>query len=331
MRPQISILTDPTPIGRYFILEPTKKVVRRVRDALRPQPVWLRSEWRGHFSVTRSMVEGLRKIGVSVTYNPQRLESVGEVVIAPGGYAALAQAIEWKRQGFIKRLLVGPNQVDFPSEQKALICAPEIDTLIVHCEWFRDNFINDSPELTGKIALWPAGVDTDYWKPAPAKKDIVLIYNKQAKGYIPTVEFENYILKQGYKIERIQYDQYTHPQYLELLQRASLMVGFVTNESQGIAWSEAWSVDVPTLLWNQDSITYKGRTYPTTTAPYLSQQTGRFFRSLAEFEHVFTEWEKNPHQFSPRQHVLAHLSDEASARQLCDIATVSCERVSSAA
>jgi hypothetical protein len=99
-----------------------------------------------------------------------------------------------------------------------------------------------------------------------------------------------------------------------------VLIGFVLNESQGIAWAEAWSVDVPTLLWKQDYVTYKGRTYRSSTAPYLTPQTGVFFQSLTEFEKVFEDWDNNRNQFHPRQWVLENMSDEVRTRALCGLA-----------
>ena len=62
-RPCITVLTDPVPVGRYFFGEKARSVVRRLRDMVSPRPTFLRSRYRGHFGVTRSLVEGLQKIG----------------------------------------------------------------------------------------------------------------------------------------------------------------------------------------------------------------------------------------------------------------------------
>ena len=112
-------------------------------------------------------------------------------------------------------------------------------------------YIEDNPSLKGKVFSWPAGVDTNYWKPSTLKKtDQILIYEKQNKGPVgPVQPYVNYLRTIGWKVEVLQYGTFIHPQYLNALQNSSLMIGFVTDESQGIAWSEAWSCDVPTLIW----------------------------------------------------------------------------------
>ena len=325
MRPQITILTDPVLCGRHLLEEPARHLARTVRDFVRPPPQYRRSKYRGHFAVTRSMVEGLKKIGVFSTHNPRTRAGLGKAVVVPCGYAALRQAIKWRRNGVVQRLLAGPNLVDFPSEQPELMCAPEIDTLLVPGSWFRDNFIADSPELAPRVATWPAGVDTTFWSPAAVNdcEKQVLVYEKENKwphtgapNYIPEIE------KRGYRVQTIVYGRYTQAEYLNVLRRSCLMIGFSTDESQGIAWAEAWSTDVPTLLWNQSKVTYKGRTYRTSSAPYLSADTGLFFTSVDTFHEAFDRWESGRSAFRPRRWVLQHMSDEACARQLCCLAEI---------
>ena len=325
MRPDISILTDPVPVGRYSLSEPAKQFARRIRDLISPRPQHTRSKYRGHFAVTRSMVEGLQKIGVRSNYNPKTLNEVGKVVVVPGGFDALRQAIGWKRAGNIRRLLAGTNLVDFPSERRELMCAEEIDLLIVPGDWFRDNFITDCPELRGRVLSWPAGIDVEYWSPGAVAKEstMALIYDKPARG--PLVSISDYVALvegQGFHVRIVKHGQYMPHEYLEILRQSSVLIGFTPNETQGIAWVEAWSAEVPTLLWNQDYVTYKGRTYRASTAPYLTPQTGLFFHSLAEFEMVFEQWNNSRDQFHPRQWVLENMSDEVCARKLCDLARI---------
>ena len=67
---------------------------------------------------------------------------------------------------------------------------------------------------------------------------------------------------------------------------------------------------------------YQGVAFPTTTAPYLSRDTGLFFRSYDEFARVFEQWETERETFRPREWVLKNMSDEVCARRLCKLAEV---------
>jgi hypothetical protein len=326
MRPQISVMTSPVPIGRYVIKEPLRRWARLVRDSLYKRPAHLKSKYGGHPAVTRSVVEGLQKIGVRVTYNPRKLSALGEVVFVPSGFDALGQAIHMKRSGYLKKLLAGPNLVEFPSDRRDLITAPEIDVYLTTDDSTRDLYVEDCPELSGRCQPWPAGVDTGYWQPAVTRADrhTVLLFIKPDNGPVDPQIIATRLEQLGYQVEIIRYGSYTHGQYLQALRQAQIMVGFSRSESQGIAWAEAWSADVPTLIVRNEVTTRRHKTYKSSTAPYLSSQTGRFFNDLSDFETVFDYWKKNRDKFNPRQWVVDNLSDERCAQELCKLAGIEC-------
>jgi hypothetical protein len=323
-------MTDPVPCGWHRYAEAVKRVLRKIKRRIHPLPEFAAlatAKYRGHAAVTRSMVEGLKKIGVPCSYNPRNREQVGDVVIVPGGFAALRQAIQLKKGGLIRRLLVGTNLVDFPSERPNLMCAPEIDFHLVPSDWVRDNFIRDCPELKGRVFCWPAGVDVRYWSPSDIGNERceVLIYEKPMEYLGQSIQVGPYVRKieeRGYKVRRMQYERYLPDQYLENLRRAHVLVGFSLKETQGIAWAEAWSVGVPTLLWNQESIVYKGRKSRASTGPYLTDQTGLFFYGLNEFESTWHFWEQVRNGFRPREWVIENMSDEICAKKLCKLAGI---------
>lgn len=325
MRPSLTVLTDPLPIGQYFLIEPAKRISRRLRNYVKPYPPYIRSEYRGHFAVTRSLVEGLKKIGVNSSYNPTSIDDLAEVVVVLSGISTLRQAIQLKRKGYIRKILAGPNLMVFPSEHKGLICAPEVDLCVVPSNWVRDMYEDDSPDLISRCVAWPAGVDTKYWHPSsrPLNSSTVLFFEKQNKGPVgPLTDYFPIVKRRGYNVDSIVYGKYLPDQYLRQLQEACVMVGFVTDESQGIAWAEAWSTNVSTLLWFQDHDTYKGRTFSSSTAPYLTDYTGLFFNSPADFERIFEQWEKNRFNFQARKWVLENMSDEVCAKKICELAGV---------
>lgn len=328
MTPVLTVLTDPIPCGRHFFTEALKKGARRVRDRVRPAPAFFRSAYRGHFAVTRSLVEGLAKAGIPSNYNPRRLQDVAGTVVVLSGLAALRQAIELKRAGRIARLLAGPNLVEFPSDARDLVCAPEVDVCITPGPLTCDIYVEDCPELAGRCKPWPAGVDTAFWTPRDAREARrgVLVYDKQINGATaPVAPYAALLTARGHAVTTLQYGSYTRERFREALAESALMVGFSAAESQGIAWAEAWSMDVPTLLWYTDSHVFnhprgRGRVFRTSTAPHLTDATGRFFRSPEEFQRLVADWEAGRLETSPRAWVLAHMSDEACARRLCEIA-----------
>jgi hypothetical protein len=323
-RPLLTVLTDPVPFGIYFPAEIAKHLLRKVKRWFRPIPHYMVSSYRGHPAVTRSLVEGLEKIHASANYNPRFFDEIGETVLVLSGIPALKQAIRLKRKGYIKKLLAGPNMVEMPSDYESLAASPELDLYVINCEWTKKMYEDDCPDLIGRCVIWPAGVDTDYWKPDSSQlRETILIYEKQRKGPVGPVEpYKKWIEEKGYKVQVIKCGEYSLPEFLNALQRAQLMVGFVIDESQGLAWAEAWSADVTTLIWRNTSSSIRGRILETSTAPFLTDDNGLFFDDFENFKIVFLQWESMKSSFQPRQWVLEHMSDEACARLFCQLASV---------
>jgi len=318
----ISILTDPVPVGSYWLPESSRKVGRLIRDMFLP-PLYNYGPYRGHYAVTRSLVEGLKKCGLPFTYNPARRRDLADTVVVLAGVRTLRQAIYWKKRGLIRRLFAGPNIVVFSSDHESLLASPQIDAAITPSQQVVDLYVEDCPSLAGRCFAWPAGVDTDFWCPSPdVQRKSVLIFEKQNKGTVGPVEpYAEFLQKNGYNIKNIKYGRFKHRDYLDALRCSCLMIGFVMDESQGIAWTEAWSTDVPTLLWRNERTTFRGRVYRGSTAPYLTSENGMFFEDFVDFRRVFASWKANPTRFFPRAWVLKNMSDEVCARRLYQLVT----------
>lgn len=313
IRPKVTILTDPMPWGRHTLHESTRRIVRWVWSTIHTnRKYYEHPQYRGHFAVTRSLVEGLIKIKANFNYNPLCPIQMAHTVIVLAGIGTLRQAIRLKKRGWIKKLYAGPNIVVFSSDEGSILASPEIDYVITPCDWVIDVYVEDNKSLMGRCFAWPAGVDTDYWRPSlVTNRDRILIFDKQNKGPVgPVAPYADYLRELGWEVEIIEYGTFTHDQFLQMLQRSCLMLGFVTDESQGIAWAEAWSTDVPTLLWKNTTNVYRGRLYHCSTAPYLRPQNGLFFTDFEDFKIQFDYWVAHKDQFTPRAWTLKHMSDE---------------------
>lgn len=280
------------------------------------------SQIRGPNAVVQSFLNGCRKNGVTVNCNPKGINDVAEVVVVLSGIPSLRQAIAWKKEGRIKRLLAGPNLVVLPSDNLELIIDPAIDYYLVNSQWTYDMYIKDAPALLNRCLIWPAGVDVAFWKPDhDLKEGTVLIYEKAAEPEL--MQHCNGILQGlGYKVLQLKYGQYTSEQYLRKLRESEFAVFFSRSESQGIGLLEAWAVNVPTLVWNPGSIKIRDHTgvekiWVASSAPYLSDQTGLFFKSGVDFTSVVGQYSERKGKFSPRHWVLENMTDELSAKKIC--------------
>jgi len=314
---KISILTKPMPIGKFLIIENLRNIGRFFKRLINP-PKFNYGIYGGHYAVTRSLIVGLKKNGYPHNYNPKTLSKLSETVVVLAGVRTLSQAIKLKRLGYIKKLFAGPNIVIFSADNKSILASTEIDAVITPSNYINDLYIEDNKCLHGKIFSWPAGVNTDYWKPdLSLKRDTVLVFEKQNKGPVGPIEpYTEHLLNMGWKVEVMRYGSFSHDKYRAALQHACLMIGFVTDESQGIAWAEAWSCDVPTLIWRNTSNIYNGRHYKCSTAPYLCEDNGLFFDDLEHFKEQFAYWQNQTNLFQPRHWTLENMSDEICSKQL---------------
>lgn len=320
--PSLTVLTDPVPVGRDWPIETVKSLLRPIKRLMQPLPAYMKSPYRGHPAVTRSLVDGLRQTGIEFTLNPSTMRKCADTVIVLAGVAALDQAIRLKRAGKISFLLAGPNILEYPSDHNALIASPEVDVCVVPSDWVLDLYEADCPALKGRVAVWPAGVDTAIWSPdrPPEERPLILFYEKLRKGPIDPIEpYVEYVQSLGFETDIIRAGAYSVDEYRTALRRSALMVGFVVDESQGLAWAEAWSCDVTTLLWKSTYNPYQTKPYSCSSAPYLTEENGEFFEDLENFKLVFQAWESQRDRFSPREWTLAHMSDSICAELLLGI------------
>lgn len=271
----------------------------------------------GHIAVTRSLVCGLRELGTHFNYNPVSLSDVGDVVVVLSDVDAVRQAIELKRQGKIKKLLVGPNVVEMPTEHGNLLASPEIDTCLVPSDMTVAIYAHLAPALVGRIIPWYAGVDTTFWSPlnrVPTSKRVAVYWKNAPKTFC--VQVERLLIAHGYEPVRIVYGRYNKKEFRRQLRESIFAVFLSITETQGIALAEAWATDVPTLVWDPQIEHYYIRGLQTTAAPYLSKEAGDRWKELGEFESLLGVLPDCIDGFHPRQWVMRHMTDRVAAEML---------------
>ena len=319
---KITVLTDPIPKGSYFFKEYAKIIIRSLLGFIKfKSKYYSHKKYRGHFAVTKSLVEGLKLNNFDFNYNPRKVTKLSRIVIVLAGVRTLKQAIEFKKKGLIDKIFAGPNIVVFSSDENSLLANPYIDFVITPSNWVIDLYVSETPSLINRIFSWPAGVDVDLWKPLKnVIREQILIYEKRKQSYGPDISidcFFNYLTVLGYNVKILRYGTFDHNIFLTELRKSQLFLGFTFGpESQSIAWAEAWSVDVPSLIWQHEGFELSGRKLIYSTAPYLSSETGLFFNDFEDFKVKFKEWEQNKNMFNPRKWVLSNMSDTVSAESL---------------
>ncbi len=269
-----------------------------------------------HKVVIESLLRGLANLHVPFTFN--NWNNLTDIVYINSDINKLKHAIKLKREGRIKKLVAGPNLVVRPIDDGGLVGSKEIDLYLVNSDWTLASYIEDMPKLESKIAIWYAGVDPQYWN--PPKKVItknVLIYCKTESN-----EFHKNIgditEKAGYIPIYIKYGRYKHDEYKAKLSNCCCAIFISRSESQGIALSEAWAMNIPTLVWNPKELNAHGKIYKTVSAcPYLTEETGREWKTLEELKVLLSQYNKS--EYHPRNWVLSHMTDEKSAECFLNI------------
>jgi hypothetical protein len=274
----------------------------------------------GHPAVTRSLLDGLKKINADFNYNPPVIKDVGETIVVLSGIAALRQAIKLKKQGRIKKLLAGPNLMVFSTEFNNILSSKEIDVCLVPSDWVRIAYEEDSPALAGRIKSWPAGVDENFWQPDNAlPKNKVLVYQKNAPEELTEKVLEK-LKVLNFETTEIIYNKYKVENFKKTLAESSLAIFLSRSESQGIALQEAWAMDVPTFCWQPGELTINNRKYSTfSSCPYLTDATGKQWKTIEDLEKLLIDFKTKKISFAPRNWIENNLTDQLSAQKLLDI------------
>lgn len=318
-RPALTVLTTPVIPAARRAYSRLRGIGRRI---LKPgTPGLAGSRYPGHYAVTRSVVEGLRAIGADFNFNPSSFSELARVVYAPAN-EALVQAIALKRQGAIDFLVAGPVNAFFADECDGIMQRPEVDLVIVASEWMID-FYRDVPSLAQKSRPAACGVDAEFWKPAGLRKDRTAVVYWKSGDERFCEEVEAIVRRTGLDPLRVrsrhgEHNIFTPGQLRDQLDRAILSVFLSTFESQGIALAEAWSMNVPTVVWDpQGDAEWLGRRFKSaSSAPYLTPATGVATRDVAGLEGAIGQALATLDSFHPREWVLENMTDAVCSRRL---------------
>jgi hypothetical protein len=118
-----------------------------------------------------------------------------------------------------------------------------------------------------------------------------------------------------------EHDIFTPDQLRARLDRAIVSVFLSTFESQGIALAEAWSMNVPTVVWDpQGDAEWRNRHFKSaSSAPYLTAATGISTRDLAGLQGAIGQALATLDTFHPREWVLENMTDAVCSRKLYEV------------
>jgi hypothetical protein len=315
----ITVLTEPIPTKRFYFLRKIKSFLRPILRSIDGKEPLIKPKYGGHFGVTRSLIEGLLQINVKYNYNPSKTKKLFNIVVVLAGLDTLKQAIEFKKKNKILYLFAGPNLVILPTDSPQLIGELAIDELIVNSNWIKFLYKKSMPLLSNNMIVWPAGVNENYWScinSNNAKYDLIFYYkNTNENEYNRCLKIAKRI---GFNVTEIKYGSYKIEEYKLLLTKNSGLVHFSNFESQGLSLLESWSMNVPTFVLNPGFYDADGINVVCSSAPYLTEMTGKFFKNEIEFEDCLSKFKNNYYNFQPREWVLKNMTDSISAKNLLE-------------
>jgi len=219
--------------------------------------------------------------------------------------------------------VLGPALFDHPLQAPTLMQRPSHKFYLLTCQWMFDMF---SPVYGDRCGLWYAGMDLRQW-PIVDKLDRptdVLIYDKvrwQRERYEPEMiqPIQRLLDQQGLRWRTIRYGRYDHQEYRTALEQSRSMIFLCEHETQGMAYQEALTSNVPVLAWDNgywldpQRPKFNAQPIPATSVPYFSPECGQKFHGIEDFPEKFEAFWKGRDTYRPRDYVERELSMQGSA------------------
>lgn len=293
--------------GDQFIRKPIRKLLEPFRG--RP-PGGLRK-------VTENLCLGLKRLEVPFLLLRHESEVPdGELLGLLHGPRNLCERIA-KRQPCI----TGPGILNGSREWPDLFETTRCLFHIQNCDWAAEMY---KPRFEGKIKVWTMGIDEERYLPSQQKPRFdFLIYDKIRWRDNPEysdllAHCQSIMEARGLSVQYIRYGKYPggkEAAYHEMLSQSRAMLYLSENETQGFAYNEAMSMNVPILAWDIgkwcDPMRFDlGReNAKASSVPYFDSRCGMKFRGVADFEvtlDMFFE-KLGSGEFHPREYVLENL------------------------
>lgn len=272
---------------------------------------------------------GLDRLGVPYVVNKpfSRLGSSDMVGVLGRG----RHCLDGYRQS--NPIVAGVALMTHPSEWPTLCEDYPVVRYLQHSAWATDVY---RPYFGDRCTIWPVGIDTDAWRPAPdaAKTTDFLVYvkflwDREEKERTLLTPILDALRRRGLRHRLIRYGAYAPDDYAAALRESRAMIFLSEHESQGLAYQEALASGLPILAWDQGQCLDPNRFawgqphIPATSVPYWSEQCGVVFGDAARLDAALDEFLRAQASglFAPREFVLSRLTLERCAADYLKIVT----------
>lgn len=205
-----------------------------------------------------------------------------------------------------------------PNDDK-IFHSNKISKIIVPATWVKKKYSIQLKQNKKKLKEWYIGVNEKVWKPNNKIEKIYdyLIYKKHIYDEEIYFKILKYLRSKKIKIKIMNYGTHHQSEYYNFLCKSKKLIFFSQSESQGISNFEAWSCNVPTLIYNPGYWIYENKRYKSNSCPHLSNQTGLYFKNLKDFKMKLKIFDKK--KFKPRLWILKKGTIDYSIKKLFKI------------
>ena len=229
-----------------------------------------------------------------------------------------------------RRCVTGVGVLDFADQWPALFEETRTVLHIQSCEWAAACY---RPFYGDRVPTWAVGIETELHRPRPdvVKEFDFLVYDKlrwPAEHPEPDILARSLaeLDRRGLKSMVIGYGRYPKGRensYHALLARSRAVLFLCENETQGIAYNEALSMDVPLLAWDPCRWLDPNRhqhglsNCPASSVPYFDERCGERYTRLADLPATLDRFLERMHRgaYHPRDYVLEHFDLGECARR----------------
>ena len=293
-----------------------RRIVRRI---LRGKP-----QIGGQKRVFLNLCAGLDRLGVRYRLNDYHYaRQHPDELMCIIGKAHVLDRMEWQNP-----ILFGAAVFSHPLDDPHLFERLPVRKVLVPGAWMKEMW---RPYWDEPVAVWPAGIDTDRWRPTDAarKRLDVLLYDKvrwEHEHYETALiePIRRKLRDSGRTFREIRYGFYREEQFHSALAECRTMIFLCEHETQGIAYQQALACGVPILAWDrggywQDPAYFpdKVKFQPVSSVPYWDARCGRTFATIEQFDEAWRQFwqELRSGRYDPRAYILESLTLEKCAQR----------------
>jgi hypothetical protein len=267
----------------------------------------------GFYTAFLSLRKSLELIGCDVRVNDY--ETAARHPDYPIGVAGYPSVIDKAPQP--NPIIFGPGDFGLPEESAAVAQNPQYRKLIQPSDWFCEIY---RPYCGDKLMTWFAGIDVDSWpdRSHDTKEIDCLIYDKirwDRDRLVPSLlePTQEMLKRRGRSMVTLRYGHHAHFDFARELARARSMIFLCEHETQGLAYQEAMSANVPVFAWDEGRLAdpwlarFVTPATNVSSVPYFSDECGMTFKA-ADRDVRFDAFWSNLESYRPRDYVERELS-----------------------